>query len=227
MKGKLIVIEGTDGSGKNTQTKLLVDKLNIYNKKSEMISFPRYETPTGKIVGECYLGKDLGLNTGSLFEDPVNLDPYIASLYYAADRRAAVFEIKEKLANGINLICDRYVESNIAHQSAKLEEYNERNNLFYFINKLEYELLELPKPDKIIFLFMPFKVAKKLKENMKQKLDAHESNENHLLKSEEIFLNLSQGSNWKRINCSYENEPRSIEDINNEIFEYVSKLLKK
>ena len=86
-KGKIISIEGTDFSGKNTQAKLLVDKLNFKGCKSEMISFPRYGTPTGDIVGDCYLGKDNRTKTGSWFENPTSLDSKLTCLYYAADRR--------------------------------------------------------------------------------------------------------------------------------------------
>ena len=115
-RGKIIVIEGTDGSGKRTQAKLLQDKLISQGVLCKIISFPRYDTPTGKIISECYLGKGKGT---SWFIDPPRLHPKIASLLYAADRFAAKNEIEQTVHIGINLILDRYIESNMAHQGGK------------------------------------------------------------------------------------------------------------
>ena len=94
-KGKLIVIEGTDGSGKKTQTQLLIKRLNLEGIPAEHMSFPRYGTPSGRIIGQCYLGKN-GLGEGDVawFEEADKLDPLVASLYYAADRRLATPEIE-------------------------------------------------------------------------------------------------------------------------------------
>ena len=157
-KGKIISIEGTDFSGKNTQAKLLVDKLNFEGYKSEMISFPRYGTPTGDIVGDCYLGKDNRTKTGSWFENPTSLDSKLTCLYYAADRRAAISEIIENQNNGINIIFDRYVESNMGHQCGKLEDEKEREELSCWIEKLEYEMLEMPRPNLVIFYICHLKL---------------------------------------------------------------------
>lgn len=228
MKGKLIVIEGTDGSGKNTQSKLLVDKLNLNGYKSEMISFPTYGTPTGDIVGDCYLGKNNRIKTGSWFNDPVNLDPKITCLYYAADRRYIINEIREKLDQKINLVCDRYVESNMGHQCAKLKNENERKKLSKWIARLEYEMLELPQPDLIIFLYMPLEITKKLSEERskgKLNLDVHESSIEHLTNAEQTYLELSKYYNWRKINCSENSLIRSIEDIHNDIYKLVSRFL--
>ena len=225
-KGKLIVIEGTDFSGKKTQSELLVNKLNSKGYRSEMVSFPRYGTPTGDIIGDCYLGKNNRIKTGSWFEDPVNLDPKLTCLYYAADRISAIPEIKLKLYNGINIICDRYVESNMGHQCAKLTNSNERNELSDWIEKLEYEMLELPKPNKIIFLYMPFQVTQKLKEGRKESRDAHELNEDHLRKAENAYLELANKYHWEKIVCSIDGKtPRTKEDINEEVFDLINKLL--
>lgn len=226
IKGKLLVIEGTDFSGKKTQSELLVDRLNSKGYESEMISFPRYGTPTGDIVGDCYLGKNNRIKTGSWFEDPVNLDPKLTCLYYAADRRAAALEIKIKLNDGINIICDRYVESNMGHQCAKLRGKNKRLKLSKWIENLEYDILEMPKPNEVIFLYMPFQVTQKLKEGRKDSLDAHELSEDHLRKAENTYLELAELYDWKKIDCSRdEKNPRAIEEIHEEVFRYVEELL--
>ena len=225
-KGKIIVIDGTDSSGKNTQTKLLVDRVNK-NYKIEMISFPTYRTPTGDIVGDCYLGKNNRINTGSWFENPTELDPKIACLYYAANRRAHIKEIKEKLDQGVNLIFDRYVEANMGHQCAKLKNKKERKELSEWINFLEYEMLELPKPNLVIFLYMPFEVAQMLNKERGEKLDAHESNEKYLKNAETCYLELAELYNWEKIDCSLnEKTPRTREEIHEEVFDIIKKSLR-
>jgi len=230
--GKLIVIEGTDYSGKETQTKKLIERLNkekVSERRSHYFSFPKYNTPTGKIVGECYLGKDLGYGGGSWFSDPVTLDPKIASLYYAADRRATLPEMKRILESGENIISDRYVTSNMGHQGGKIANRDERKDFLRYLHKLEYELLELPEPDKVIFLYMPYQVSMELKKSRVEKSDAHESNPNHLRQAEEAYLELAEEYNWTKINCApnkTKDSLRSIEDIHKEVFNIVKKELK-
>ena len=125
MKGKLIVIEGTDCSGKETQSNLLVENLNRLGKKTEKYCFPRYTSPTGKIIAGPYLGKpDYG--EGYFKEGASNVDPKVASLYFAADRKYNIHEIQEKLDKGINVVVDRYIDSNLAHQASKISSEKER-----------------------------------------------------------------------------------------------------
>ncbi len=202
-KGKIILLEGTDGSGKNTQARMLVEMLNQNRIPSVMRNFPRYETPTGKIIAECYLGK-----TGnSWFSNPVELNPKIASLYYAADRLAAK-----------NLILDRYVESNMAHQGGKLKG-EERKKFIDFVEKLEYGLLELPRPDRTIFLYVPTEVAIKLRKQRNEIPDAHERNFEHLRNAEEAYLELSEKFSWTKIECVQKGEIRNRESIAEEIYQ--------
>ena len=150
-RGKLIVIEGTDGSGKQTQSEMLRDILISKGVECEIMGFPNYGTPTGDIVGDCYLGKGNRVEGGSWFENPGKLDPKVACLYYAADRRAASSEIRKKIDEGKIIIVDRYVESNMGHQCGKLESRKERAELRDWIVNLEYGLMSLPKPNLIIF----------------------------------------------------------------------------
>lgn len=221
MNGKLIVIEGTDCSGKQTQTELLQKRLMDLGYNCIRIDFPRYDTPTGKIVGGPYLGKEEICK--SFFEEgAVNVDPKIASLYYAADRKYNIKNVIEYLNKGYYVILDRYTTSNLAHQGSKIMDKDERFNMYQWIDKLEYWLLELPKPDMTIFLHMPFEYSKKLKAN-RNSLDEHEKSEEHLKHAESCYLELMQLYNWSYVNCIKNNEIRNIEDINDEILNLVTK----
>lgn len=216
--GKLLVIEGTDCSGKETQTKLLVKRLENDGKKVIRFAFPNYDSPTGKIIGGPYLGKPSICNTW--FDNPITLDPKITSLYYAADRKYNIDIINKYLAQDYIVILDRYISSNMAHQGSKIDNKEKREQLFRWIEKLEYELLELPKPDKTIFLYMPVEYAEILKKN-RNEIDAHETNKDYLKKSEETYLELASIYNYDIIECIENKKIRSIEDINNEIYDII------
>ena len=124
MRGKLIVVEGTDCSGKETQTNLLLTNLHNDNIKVEKFSFPNYQSQTGKIIGGPYLGKSY-ICDGWFPEGAPKVDPKVAALYYAADRKYNIYKIKFLLENGVNVILDRYVYSNMAHQGGKIKDSNE------------------------------------------------------------------------------------------------------
>ena len=195
-KGKLIVIEGTDCSGKETQSNLLVKNLNLLGINSICLSFPMYNTPTGRIIGEAFLGK--GKDNKSWFkEGSVKVDPKIASLYYAADRKYNFDIIKDYLEKGYYVIIDRYVSSNMAHQGAKIDDPEERFNLFNWIDKLEYWLLELPKPDITFFLHMPYNYTLELMKN-RNDLDENEKDEEYQRNSIKAYLELSSFYNYRR-----------------------------
>ena len=218
-KGKLIVIEGTDCSGKETQSNLLVKQLNLRGINSIRLAFPMYETPTGRIVGECFLGKGNDGN-GWFKEGSVKVDPKIASLYYAADRKYNLDIINHYIEKGYYVVVDRYVSSNMAHQGAKIEDPDLRFNLFNWIDKLEYWLLELPKPDITIFLHVPYKYTKELMKNRSEK-DSNEKDENYQINSVKTYLELAVLYNWTKIDCIKDDKLRDIEDINKEIVENV------
>ncbi len=221
--GKFIVIEGTDCSGKETQSKLLVEKLEKMGKKAIRLTFPNYDSPTGKIVGGPYLGKK-EICECWFKEGAVNLDPKVASLYYAADRKYNENSIKKYLDDDYFVICDRYVSSNMAHQGSKIKNDEERFHMYEWIDKLEFWLLSLPKPDKTIFLHVPYTYAARLKKN-RTSLDEHEMSEEHLKNSEIAYVELSELYNWKSINCIKNDEIRTIEDINEEIIECLKEYL--
>lgn len=215
MTGKIIVIEGLDCSGKETQTKLLEKRLQNMGKKCIRFEFPMYDTPTGKIIGGCYLGKkEIG---ESLFEEgAVNVDPHVVSLFYAADRKYNMPKILEYLNQDYYVILDRYTTSNLAHQGSKIENQEERFYMYQWIDKLEYWLLGLPKPDITIFLHVPYLYSLKLGKN-RDSLDQHEKDKNYLKRAEDAYIELSELYNWQKIECVNGETIRSIEDINDEI----------
>ncbi len=223
---KIIVIEGTDCSGKETQSKLLIEKLNNNGINTGYVSFPNYDSPTGKIVGGPYLGKqDIDELGNKLFQEPVfkegssNVDPKVSCLYYAADRLYNMKEIKKQLEK-TNLIFNRYVYSNMAHQGGKILDDCKRKEMYEWIEKLEFELLELPHADIKIFLHMPFEKTLELRKN-RLYLDQNEIESQHLINAEKAFLEIANQFGFKIIECVSNGEIRTIEDINNELYQYV------
>lgn len=223
MKGKIITIEGTDASGKNTQTNLIYERLKKEGFKIERSSFPRYDTPTGKIVGGPLQGKKEICE--SYFEKPSELDPKIASLYYVADRRNSLNFINEILNSGSNLLLDRYVESNMGHQGGKIHDKKERLKFYKWLEKLEYGMFELPRPDLTIFLYMPFEKGIELKSKMNPPKDEVEKDYNYLKNSEESYLQLAKLYHWKKIDCVENGNLKSIEKIHEEIYTIIKKVL--
>lgn len=215
---KIIVIEGTDCSGKETQSKMLLERLNKEGLNSLYMTFPAYDTPTGKIVGGSYLGKE-SIGPCLFPEGAVNVDAKVASLYYAADRLYNKPVIEEKL-NDYNLIIDRYVESNMAHQGSKIIDKEKRLEMYKFLSTLEYDLLNLPRPDITIFLYMPYEQACILKKN-RTELDQHELNPEHLKHAEECYLELSKLHNYIQVNCVKDGKIRTKEDISEEVYQKV------
>lgn len=226
MKGKLITIEGTDCSGKETQTNLLIKKLREEGYRVQNFSFPNYNSPTGKIIGGPYLGKE-GYDSCYFEEGSSQVNPKVAALYYAADRKYNIEKINFLLEGGYNVILDRYIYSNMAHQGGKIEDKKERLDMYNWLDKLEFELMELPKPDLTIFLHMPLKITKKLKKERKERADGHEKDENHLKHAETAYLELAKKYNFTTIECSENGKPKDIEKINKDLYDIVKPFINK
>ena len=231
--GKLIVVEGTDCSGKETQTNLLMERLKSDGLSVDKLSFPMYDTPTGKIIGACLLGKphmcdELLKQNHSFFpEGGGSIDPIAAIDLYAADRRYNLPRINEALEENDIVILDRYVPSNMAHRGGMIKDTLKRRYMYDLIDKLEYELNEMPRPDKTLLLYMPYEQACILKKNRSEAPDEVELNEEYLRRGERAYLELGKLYNYDIINCVNDNEIRTIEDINNEVYGKVSKIVKK
>lgn len=219
MRGKLIVIEGTDCSGKETQSKLLIENLKEKGINCIMFGFPNYNSPTGKIVGGPFLGKE-EICECFFSEGAPNVDPKVSSLYYSADFKYNIKEINEYLEKGYYVILDRYVTSSLAFQGSKISDKDERFEMYQWIDKLNYWLLGLPKPDITIFLHVPFIYAKELKKN-RTSLDEFEKDDEYLKLAEKAYLELTGLYNWRYVNCIKDNSLRSIPDINLEIMNII------
>lgn len=220
MKGKLIVIEGTDCSGKETQSNLLIEKLKKESIRIEKFSFPNYSSPTGKIIGGPYLGKKY-ICDGWFPEGAPNVDPKVSALFYAADRLYNIDKINFLLENGVNVILDRYVFSNMAHQGGKIEEEKERNEMYEWLENLEFNLLNLPKPDIGVFLHMPFECSLELKKNRDEELDQNELDKNHLINAEKAYKEVAKKYDFYTIECNEKERIKPIEEINEDLYNYV------
>lgn len=225
MQGKLIVIEGTDCSGKETQSKLLIKTLREDGIQVENFNFPNYDSPTGKIIFGPYQGNE-AFGASWFPDSPVKVDPKVAALYYAADRKYNIHKITWLLEHGIHVILDRYVYSNMAHQGCKISDEVERNNMYEWLEQLEFNLLELPKPDIAIFLHMPTDKVKMLLQN-REFLDDNEKNIEYLYEAEQSYMELSKKYNFIQIDCSLDNKIRSIEDIHQEVMGHIKTYLNK
>lgn len=224
-KGKFIVIDGTDGSGKATQVRLLEARLKEAGIKVKTIDFPRYyHNFFGKFVGECLSGRH-----GNFLKT----SPYIASVLYAADRFESAEQIRQWLNRGYIVIADRYVSSNQIHQGGKITDIKERKKFLDWLERMEFEILNIPKPDLIIYLNLPVNITQKLlkdkaagikKEYLKGRKDLHESSKDHLEAAKKSALDLVKRlNNWVPIECSQDGQIKSKKEINDLIWRVISK----
>ena len=217
MKGKLIVIEGLDGSGKSTQIEVLKNKLSGNN--IHQIKLPDYDSPSCTLV-KMYLGGEFGKN-------PEDVNAYAASAFYAVDRFANYkTKWKKYYDNGDIIISDRYTTSNAYHQATKIPE-GDRAQFFKWLEDFEYNLIAIPKPDIVIYLDMPVEISQKMMSERYKgdegKKDIHEANVDYLQKCRTAALSAAEAMEWKVIQCSNGDRPRTIEDIGDEIYSIVSK----
>ena len=221
MKGKLIVLEGIDGSGKETQSNLLEKKLKEKGREVMHISFPDYESPSSALV-KMYLKGDFGKN-------PEDVNPYAASLFYAVDRFASYrMKWKDFYEKGGIVIADRYTTSNMVHQMTKYEDEVKRKDFLSWLEKTEYGELELPRPDLVILLDIPLAVTENLvKERAKKggSMDIHEQHLDYLRKCHDAYRQLVALYHWKRIPCTEEGRLRSIEDIGKDVEKAVAAVM--
>lgn len=218
MKGKLIVLEGIDGSGKATQSKLLKQALEEKYKVMQ-VTFPDYSSESSSLV-KMYLNGDFGTS-------PKDVNPYAASMFYAIDRFAS-FKMKWKkfYNSGGIVIADRYTTSNMVHQMTKYEDQKEREKFLNWLEKTEYEIFELPKPDVVILLDVPMKISEKLvKERAKLggSMDIHEKHIEYLYKCYESYQWLCEKYKWEKISCTNKNKLKKIEEIAKDVYNIVNK----
>ena len=220
MKGKLIIIEGLDGSGKSTQIELLTKRAQSLEKKVRQIKFPNYEEDSSALV-KAYLGGELG----SLNE----ISAYAASTFYSVDRYATYRRhMKEDYENGCIFLLDRYTTANMYHQTTKLPRA-EWDSFLNWLEDLEYNKLELPKPDLVLYLDMRPQTAKRLMEARyhgdESKKDLHESNFQYLLSCRDAALYAAERCGWQVLECCDGEKPLPIDVIAEMIWQKTEALL--
>lgn len=220
MEGKLIVIEGLDGSGKSTQINILAEKVSQKNLEYKQIKLPNYDGDSSALV-KMYLAGEFGKN-------PEDVNAYAASAFYAVDRFASFKTIwKDDYENGRVILADRYTTSNAYHQMIKQPKEN-WDNYIEWLEDFEYEKIGIPKPDLVIYLDMPVDISQKLMskryEGNESKKDVHEANVNYLNACREAASYAADKMGWIKISCADGDKARSIESIADEIWSAAEKL---
>ncbi len=225
-KGKFIVIEGTDGSGKGEQTALLVRRLKDEGHDVASFDFPRYSEPSCWFVSEYLRG-----GFGKLEE----VGPKTASLFYALDRYAAAPQIRAAVESGRMVVSNRYVASNLGHQGSKFSDKGEREKYFQWNYELEYAINRIPKPDLNIILHVPAEVAQKLVDKKAErkyiggrKRDLHESDIGHLRRTEEVYRELSIlfPKDFTVIECFDNGRLLTIDEVHDKVWKIVGGMIK-
>ena len=220
--GKLFVIDGTDGSGKQTQFEKLKERLSKDGVDYKTVSFPNYDSPSSSLV-KMYLSGEFGTNAQEI-------SPYIASTFYAADRYAT-FQTgyKKYYEDGGIILADRYTTANMVHQAGKIKDKEERDKFLKWLWDFEFKLYGLPIPTEVFFLNMPTEKALELMKDRKNKFDEnakkdiHERNETHMRDAYKAACDVAKDYNWFEIKCMKDNKLRTIEDIHEEIYNEVKK----
>lgn len=222
--GKLIVIEGTDSSGKETQTRKLYERLEKEITNVRKLSFPNYKSPACEPV-KMYLA-------GAFGDNALDINPYPVSTMFAIDRYASYkMEWEKFYQDGGIIVTDRYTTSNMVHQASKIESIDKKNEYLDWLEELEYSKMGIPRPDLIIFLNMPTETAAELMAQRKNKItgedikDIHEKDISYLKKSYENACNIAKKYNWLEIKCVENGKLKTIDEIGEEIFSVVKKIL--
>jgi dTMP kinase len=227
-KGKFIVIDGSDGSGKATQVALLMKRLEKEGHTVKMVDFPEYyKNFFGGFIGEC-------------LADPkyqwLHMHPKIASVLYAADRFESKGKIEEWLAKGYIVVANRYVSANQIHQGGKIKSAAGRKEFLTWLDKMEHGVFKIPRPNVVVYLDLPTAVTQKLmisrnkeqkRQYLKKKKDVHEANDDFLKNSRNAALWLSKELPYfKKIECAPSGTILSREEIHAMVYDKVKKIVK-
>lgn len=222
--GIFLVIEGTDGSGKGTQHKKLVERLESEGYEVAQVDFPRYEEPSSYFVREYLNG-----NYGTAEE----VGPYTGSLFYALDRFQAAADIRQSLEQGKVVIANRFTGSNMGHQGTKFVNSEERRGFFIWLDNLEFEMLGIPRPDKSFVLRVPAEIAQELVDQKEKrsytdkKRDLHEADLQHLQKAVEVYDDICQlfPKDFVRLDCVRSGQLMDIETVHEQLWKMIQPLL--
>jgi len=227
-KGKLIVIDGTDGSGKATQVALLVKRLKKEGRTVKVVDFPEYyKNFFGAFIGHCL---------SEQYYNFLNVHPKIASVLYAADRFESSEELRSWLKKGYIVVANRYVSANQIHQGGKIKSAKKRNDFIKWLDQMEYEVFGIPRPDVTLYLSLPIDIVLRLlKERdsskmhrayLKKKKDVHEADVNFLINSRKSAQKLvKEIPNFIKIECAPEGQILSRETIHEEIYKKIKKII--
>ena len=219
--GKLIVIEGTDGSGKSTQFRLLTDRLESEQVKFQKLVFPQYSEPSSALI-RMYLGGEFG-------KSPSDVNAYAASAFYSVDRYASYRKVWGKWyeAGGL-VVSDRYTTSNAVHQASK-EPEDKREDFLNWLYDFEYDKLGLPRPDLVIYLDVPTDFTEKMLRHRETEThtqaDIHEQDTQYLATCRRMGRAAAEHYGWTVIRCVRDGAMRSKEDIHEEIYRHVAACL--
>lgn len=224
-RGKFIVIDGTDGSGKATQTELLVSELKVAGYEVEMVDFPQYGTKSAGLIEE-YLNGKYG-----------QVSPQAASIFYAIDRFDASFKIRQWLEGGKIVISNRYVTANAGHQGGKISDQIDRMKFFRWLDNLEYGIFAIPKPDLNIILHVPAEMAQKLVDKKSadvrkyangKKRDLHEADLKHLKNAEKVYMEIAKlFPNTKLVECTMNGKLLLPNEVHNKVWDLVRRIVLK
>lgn len=227
-KGKLIVIDGTDGSGKATQIDLLVQHLQQDGHRVKILDFPEYyKNFFGKFIGHCL---------SEQYYNWINIHPKIASIAYAADRWESSKKIQDWLEKGYIVLSNRYVSANQIHQGGKIVNTAKRENFLKWLDEMEYKVFKIPRPNAVFYLNVPMNVVLRLikERNRKtsrayvgKKKDIVEGNIPYLTNSNKTGLSLAKTQKgWIKIECVKNGVLETRENIHNEVYEKIKNILK-
>lgn len=219
--GKLIVIEGTDGSGKSTQFKLLTSRLEAENHQFQKLVFPQYAEPSSALI-RMYLGGEFGTK-------PSDVNAYAASAFYAVDRYASFKKVwGQWYDEGGLIVSDRYTTSNAVHQASK-EPVENQQSFLKWLYDFEYDKLGLPRPDLIIYLDVPTDfteaMMRRREADTHTSADIHEQDMEYLATCRRTGKAAAEYYGWTVIQCVQDGKMRSIEDIHEEIYRHVAACL--
>ena len=219
--GKLIVIEGTDGSGKSTQFKLLTARLTEEGREFQKLVFPQYAEPSSALI-RMYLGGEFGTK-------PSDVNPYAASSFYAVDRYASYKKVwGEYYEQGGLIVSDRYTTSNAVHQASKVTG-QEQKEFLKWLYEFEYDRLGLPCPDLILYLDVPTdfteQMMRRREADTNTSADIHEKDMGYLATCRRTGREAAKYYGWTVIECVKDGQMRTIEDIHEEIYRHVANCL--